>query len=54
MASDSGLLSVLILLDLNAAFGTDHHNILLQRLEHALFIEGNVLLWFIHSNRLLM
>lgn len=36
MASDSGFISVLVLLDLSALFSGTDHNILLQRLEHTL------------------
>lgn len=46
MASDRGLLSVLILLDLSAAFDTVDHNILLRRLEYAVGIKGLALNWF--------
>uniref|UniRef100_A0A669CMS1 Reverse transcriptase domain-containing protein n=1 Tax=Oreochromis niloticus TaxID=8128 RepID=A0A669CMS1_ORENI len=54
MASDSGLISVLVLLDLSAAFHTVDHNILLERLEHAVGITGTALQWFVSylSNRL--
>uniref|UniRef100_A0AAX7TX77 G8 domain-containing protein n=1 Tax=Astatotilapia calliptera TaxID=8154 RepID=A0AAX7TX77_ASTCA len=47
MASDSGLISVLVLLDLSAAFDTVDHNILLERLEHAVGITGTALQWFV-------
>lgn len=40
IASDSGLISVLVLLDLNTA---DHNN-LLQQLRHAAVIKGTVLI----------
>ena len=46
IASDNGLVSVLVLLDLNAAFDTIDHNILLQRLEHQICIKGTALSWF--------
>lgn len=45
-ASDKGLVSVLLLLDLNAAFDTIDHHILLQRLEHLIGIKGTALSWF--------
>ncbi|XP_051236020.1 uncharacterized protein LOC127351993 [Dicentrarchus labrax] len=46
IASDNGLVSVLVLLDLSAAFDTIDHNILLQRLEHQIGMKGTALSWF--------
>ena len=46
LASDRGLVSVLVLLDLSAAFDTIDHHILLQRLEHSIGIKGTALSWF--------
>uniref|UniRef100_A0A3Q3EBB5 Reverse transcriptase domain-containing protein n=1 Tax=Labrus bergylta TaxID=56723 RepID=A0A3Q3EBB5_9LABR len=43
LASDRGLLSVLVLLDLSAASDTIDHRILLYRLEHLLGITGTAL-----------
>ena len=40
---DEGKLSVLVLLDLSAAFGTIDHDILLHRLQHVLGIQGSYL-----------
>ena len=43
MASDNGLVSILVLLDLSAAFDTIDHSILLHRLEHLIGIKGTAL-----------
>ncbi len=45
--SDSGKISVLVLLDLSAAFDTVDHNILLERLENWVRLSGMALKWFI-------
>lgn len=54
MASDSGLIFLLLLLDFSAVFNTIDHNMLLQRLEHAIDTEITTLEWFESylSNRL--
>ena len=46
MASDEGRLSVLVLLDLSAAFDTVDHTILLHRLKTLVNIKGTALKWF--------
>ena len=46
IASDQGFVSVLVLLDLSAAFNTIDHAILLQRLEQLISIKGTALNWF--------
>ncbi len=44
--SGSGKMSVLVLLDLRAAFDTVNHNILLERLENCVGLSGMVLKLF--------
>ncbi len=46
LATDPGDSVILILLDLNSAFDTFDHKILLSRLEHFVGIQGTVLSWF--------
>ncbi len=46
LSSDRGCISLLVLLDLSAAFDNNNHNILLNRLENFVGISGNALAWF--------
>ncbi len=46
LSSDHGCISLLVLLDLSAAFDTIVHNILLKRLENSVGISGSALAWF--------
>ncbi len=46
LSSDRGCISLLVLLDLSAAFDTINHNILLNRLENFVGISGSALAWF--------
>ncbi len=46
LASDKGCISLLVLLDLSAAFDTIDHNILIDRLQNYTGIQGQALRWF--------
>ncbi|KAI5609350.1 hypothetical protein C0J50_9521, partial [Silurus asotus] len=46
LASDQGFISLLVLLDLSAAFDTIDHDLLLDRLQNYVGIQGQALSWF--------
>ncbi len=46
LSSDRGYISLLVLLDLSAAFDIIDHNILLNRLENSVGLSGSALAWF--------
>ncbi len=46
LASDKGCISLLVLLDLSAAFDTIDHDILIDRLQNYTCIQGQALRWF--------
>lgn len=47
LAADTGLYSILILLDLSSAFDTVDHNILINRLKNSVGIRDVALDWFV-------
>ncbi len=46
LASDQGCISLLVSLDLSAAFDTIDHDILIDRLQNYMGIQGQALRWF--------
>ncbi len=46
LASDQGCITLLVLLDLSAAFDTKDHDILIDRLQNYKGIQGQALRWF--------
>ncbi len=46
LASDQGCVSLLVLLDLSAAFDTIDHDILIDRLQNYTGVQGQALRWF--------
>ncbi len=46
LASDQGCISLLVLLDLSAAFDTIDHNMLIDRLQNYTGVQGQALRWF--------
>ncbi len=46
LASDQGCISLLVLLDLSAAFDTIDHDILIDQLQNYTGIQGQALRWF--------
>ncbi len=46
LASDQGCISLLVLIDLSAAFDTIDHDILIDRLQNYMGIQGQALRWF--------
>ncbi len=46
LSSDRGCISLLVLLDLSAAFDTNNNSIILNRPENFVGISGSALVWF--------